>query len=573
MRSLSRCAGRVVLAAVVGLCAGCGGDEPKRPPPSGPAPVIVTGTPATDATPTPAPTMRFTTVGGDESGIDLVMTCGKHPSTQIVEVNGGGLGLIDYDGDGDLDLFVANGATMDDPENGPGSRLYENLGRLRFRDVTAAAGIALRRWAMGVSVGDYDGDGRDDLHVTCYGPNVLLRNAGGRFVDSTAAAGVGDPRWGTTSAFGDLDGDGDLDLYVVNYLEIAVDDPPPRARFKRIEVMAGPHGLTAQSDVLYENLGDGTFRDVSESSGCRAVEAAYGLGVVIIDFDGDGRQDIFVGNDSMANFLFNNLGDLRFEEIGTWSGIAANADGGEQASMGIGIADVDGNGYADVFTTNFSSDTNTLHLNLGAMFFDDRTMQLGLGMISRPFLGWSCGFYDFDVDGDEDLLMVNGHVYPEAGMETMDSAYRQPPLLFVRRGPRFVRATDATIGSFLDEPHRDRVAVFGDLDADGDVDVTIGELNGPIRVLRNDARGASWLTVEPRDERASSGNHRGLGSRVEVICDGSTQRRWIHSGGYQSSSAPNAHFGFGGRAGDQRATVEVTWPDGWRQRIEGVRLG
>jgi hypothetical protein len=227
----------------------------------------------------------------ERTGLDIVMTCGATPSTQILEVDGGGLGLIDYDGDGDLDVFVANGATMDDPEHGPGSRLYENQGGLRFRDVTAEVGISLRRWAMGVAVGDYDGDGWEDIYVTCYGPNVLLRNEGGRFADVTDLAGVGDPRWATSSAFGDLDGDGDLDLYVVNYLRFDIADPPRLSRFKGVQVMGGPHGLPTQHDVLYENLGDGTFRDVTSAAGCLPARAGYGLGVVILDFDGDGRQD------------------------------------------------------------------------------------------------------------------------------------------------------------------------------------------------------------------------------------------------------------------------------------------
>ncbi len=534
-------------ASVVSL-AGCTGDQPEPRSREGDAP----------------PALHFTTLNAAATGLDVVMTSGGRPSTHILEVNGGALALIDYDRDGDLDLFVANGATIDDPANGPGSRLYENLGRLRFRDVTAEAGLSfLRRWAMGAAVGDYDGDGWDDIYVTCYGPNVLLRNDGGRFEDVTERAGVGDPRWGTSSAFGDLDGDGDLDLYTVNYLDFDVHAPPGRSWFKGVPVMAGPHGLTAQHDVLYENAGDGTFRDVTAASGCRPPAAAYGLGTVILDFDNDGRPDLFVGNDSMPNFMFHNLGGMRFEEVGVYSGIAADADGGEQATMGIAIADVDGNGYPDMFTTNFSSDNNTLQLNLDGTFFDDRTGQYGLGMISRPFLGWSCGFYDFDLDGDEDLLMVNGHVYPQATMETMNSSYEQPPLLFERVGSRFERAGSAA-GGFLDEAHRDRAAVFDDLDGDGDVDVVIGELNGPLRVLRNDCPGGDWLVIEPRDPQASA-----LGCTVQLSAGPLVQRRWIHGGGYQSSGAPKAHFGVPDDAPGE-LTVEIGWPDGSRQRLAAV---
>ena len=514
------------------------------------------------------PIFRFSTLVG-ETGINLTTTCGAQPSTQILEVNGGGLGLIDFDNDGDLDLFVANGATLSDPENGPGSRLYENLGGLRFKDVTWAAGIHLTRWAMGVAVGDYDGDGLDDLYVTCYGPNVLLRNEGkGRFADVTKRAGVGDSRWGTSCAFGDIDNDGDLDLYVVNYLQFDAANPPGRSHFKGIEVMAGPHGLPAQHDILYENLGDGTFRDITADAGCLPAQPGYGLGVIIIDFDADGRQDIFVGNDSMTNFLFHNLGEKRFEERGVLSGIAANIDGGEQATMGIAVADVDANGYPDLFTTNFSSDTNTLHLSLDGTFFDDRTQQFGLALVSRPYLGWSCGFFDFDLDGDEDLLMFNSHVYPQATMDAMDSDYEQTPLLFSRDGRRFARRTEPKIGSFLDEQHRDRTAVFGDLDHDGDIDVIVSELNGPIRVLRNDHPGGNWLSIELRDERETSRNHRGLGSRIELTYPNGAQRRWIYTGGYQASIAPYAHFGLPADVIDVAAVI--VWPDGYTQRIESL---
>jgi hypothetical protein len=268
----------------------------------------------------------------------------------------------------------------------------------------------------------------DDLFIACYGPDILLHNAGGRkFVDVTKDAGISDDRWGASAAFGDVDGDGDLDLYVCNYLEFDVKNRPPHAQYKGVEVMAGPHGLTPQHDFLYENLGNGTFKDVTEISGCQSPKPAFGLNLVILDFDNDGKQDIVVSNDSMPGFYFHNIGPVdghpRFEEIGIISGIASNSDGINQAAMGIAIADVDGNGLPDKFTTVFSSDTNSLHMNINGKLFEDRSQQYGLAQISRPYLGWSCGFFDFDHDGDEDLFMVNGHVYPNATVESMDSEY------------------------------------------------------------------------------------------------------------------------------------------------------
>jgi hypothetical protein len=510
-----------------------------------------------------------------DSGIDLVTTSGNTPSQQILEVNGGGLALIDYDDDGLIDLFVANGATMADTERGPGSHLYRNIGGLRFVDVTESAGIDLTRWAMGATTGDYDGDGHDDLFVCCYGPNVLLRNNGdGTFSNVANHAGVDDDRWASSAAFGDLDGDGDLDLYVVNYLVFDPTQPPPPAKYKNAAVMAGPHGLAAEHDVLYENLGDGTFRNATESSGAMPPRPAYGLNVAILDLDADGRQDILVGNDSMANFLFHNQGDMTFSEMGLASGAAADADGNPQATMGIGIGDITGNGHPDVFTTNFSSDSNTLHLNRGHLYFDDGTQQYGLALVSRPYLGWACGLFDFDHDGDEDLIAFNGHVYPQATPETMDSSYRQPPLLFQRDGRRFKQLTPADAGDWLNQSYSDRAAAFGDLDGDGDVDMIVSELNGPVRVLRNQVadQQPNWLIVELQDQRDGSSNHRGLGSRVDVVDGDQRQRRWIFGGGgFQSSSEPAAHFGI---AGDPEAlTVEVTWPDGTVQTVDRVTPG
>lgn len=519
--------------------------------------------------------LHFTDVTA-ASGLSIVTTCGGTPSTQVPEVKGGGLALIDFDGDGDLDVFIPNGATLADPENGPGARLYENQGKLTFRDVTSSSGIGLKRWSYGVAVGDYDGDAREDLYVCCLGSDVLYRNlGGGKFEDVTAAAGLGDGRWSAAASFGDLDNDGDLDLYVANYLAFDFANPPSGTVFKGVPVISGPFGMAAEPDALYENLGDGSFRDVSEASGILGVKPAYGLNVVILDADDDGKQDILVGNDSHPNHLFHNQGGMKFVEVGRRWGFATNREGTEQATMGMAVADVDGNGRADIFSTVFSSDTNSLHLNKSGTYFDERSQNpWNLGVVSRPYLGWACSFQDFDVDGDEDLLIFNGHVYSQATKATMDSDYAQAPLLHVRDGSTFRTATPESAGAWLGEAHVDRSAGFTDLDGDGDVDVIVTELNGPVRVLRNDCnpRPGEWLAIQLRDDRPGVGNRFGAGARLEVAAAGRVHRRWLYGGGPFQSNAPlRAHIGLG--PGVTAVDVTVVWPDGVRQEVQAAAPG
>ncbi|MDP6600993.1 MAG: CRTAC1 family protein [Phycisphaerales bacterium] len=500
-----------------------------------------------------------------QSGVAMSTTCGSETPTQLLEVNGSGLGLLDADGDGDLDLFVANGATMQDPNDGPGWKLFRNESdaqTIRFSDMTESSGVGLRRWGHAVAVGDANGDGHDDLYVTCVGPNVLLISRGdGGFDDHTTPAGLGDDRWGTAGRFADLDRDGDLDLVVANYVEFDSSSPPPTARYKDQPVYGGPHGMVGQSDVVFEHLDDHTYRDVTADWGF-GVPPSHGLNAAVLDFTGDGAPDVLVGNDSMPNELFVNDGGFppTFTPRGIYSGIAGAGDGSMQATMGIAIADLNGDDLPDVFTTNFASDTNTLHISSQGEFFDDRTQAWGFGLPSRPLLGWSCGFFDMDHDGDEDLLAVNGHVYGKATLESMDSRWKQPLLVMTREGNRFLRTT----GEPADDLHVDRAAVFADLDGDTDIDLVVSERSGPVRVLRNLSieRGAKpGLVITLLQPGANS---RGLGAIIRLIQAGRViATRWMHDGlGFQSSTAPFAHFGRIPRG----SVLEVVWPDGTTQR-------
>ncbi|MDA1007495.1 MAG: CRTAC1 family protein [Planctomycetota bacterium] len=499
------------------------------------------------------------------SGVAVSNVSGKSPSSHILEVKGGGLALIDFDGDGDEDLFVPSGATLDDPEHGPGGRLFENMGSLQFRDVTANMGANPTRWSFGVAVGDYDSDGRDDLFIATFGPDILLRNLGGGKFE-VAGDGVlpSDNDWNTGAAFADFDEDGDLDLYVCGYVKCDPMNPLPSARFKDQLVISGPRGYEAVQDRILENV-DGHFVDRSVESGIAAMPHRYALNAIAADFTGDGLVDLFVGNDSQPDSLLVNLGGLRFEDRGLPSGVATNLDGHSQATMGIAYGDVDGNGFPDLITTVFSSDTNTLHLNLDGRFFDDRTAQYGIGGPSTTLCGWGASLADLDHDGDEDLLIVNGHVYPQATKSLMESDYRQPILLMRRDAKRFVAVEADPHQDPSLNAHVDRSLVMTDLDGDLDLDAVVSELNGPVRVIRNDhPRAADAIVVEVIDDQ-NRGNRHAIGSILDLFSpDGSRiARRWIVGGGpFQSNASSRVHFGIAPEFRQLDLTVKVTLPDG-----------
>jgi hypothetical protein len=485
---------------------------------------------------------------------------GSETKKYIIETTGSGAAFIDYDNDGLPDIFLVSGP-------GDVSRMYHNEGRGRFRDVTAELGMTKTGWGQGVCAGDYDNDGYTDLFVTYWGGNVLYRNVNGRrFEDVTARAGLEQSRtrYNTGCAFLDYDNDGKLDLFAANYLKFDFTSTPqpganPYCFYRGIAVNCGPRGLPFDRNLLYHNEGE-KFRDVSEESGIAAPNGNYSLGVLTGDFNGDGLTDIFVACDQTPSILYINKGGGKFADEALVRGTALDENGRALSGMGAAAADYSHDGVESIFRTNFSDELETLYRNRGKGEFEDATVDSGMGQNTR-FVGWGCGFFDFDNDGWPDLLLVNGHAFPEVDRLKIDIHYRDRAILYRNERGRFVDISEKA-GPAIAEQHASRGAAFADYDNDGNVEVIVNNQNEPPSLIRKTNPNSNhWITLRLEGVRA---NRSAIGARVRVVAGDLAQFAEVRSGGsYLSQNDLRLHFGLGGRTKIDR--VEIIWPSGARQ--------
>jgi hypothetical protein len=500
--------------------------------------------------------------------------CGGPTKDHILESGCGGLALLDYDGDGRLDIYLVTAAELTPARERIPHRntLYRNLGGWKFEDVSKRAGVDAAAWGSGVCAGDFDDDGRLDLYVTNWGPNFLFRNRGdGAFEEVAVRSGVAAGGWSTGCTFFDADADGDLDLYVARYVDTTWDSVV-RAQRTLVwrngpRIMVGPAGLPGEADVFFENLGNGRFMEATGAHGLSDAARAYGFGVVATDYDDDGFVDLFVANDSNPNFLYRNLGDGRFESVGLAAGVAVNGDARAQAGMGADAGDYDGDSRMDLILTTFAHDRNTLYRHVEGRQFEDASEAAGLAAATFVRMGWGTAFLDADLDGRLDLFFANGHIfsdiekYPQLG-----ETYRQKNQLLLNLGTRF-RDVSERAGGGLQIARVGRGLAVGDLDDDGDPDLVVSNMDEAPTLLENRQRtGRHWVGFRVA---GSARNRFAIGAKVTVDAGGTKQSREIRSGGsFLSQGDLRAYFGLSGHAGP--VTVEVRMPGGKRWRWQGL---
>jgi hypothetical protein len=515
-----------------------------------------------------------------KSGLDRwTNTMGTPSKKFIIETDGNGVGLIDYDNDGWLDIYLVNGSTYE-AEKGkaeaPHAALFHNNHDGTFTNVAEKAGVTNDRWGFGVAVGDFDNDGWPDLFVTNFGLNRLYRNNhDGTFTDVAQKAGVQIGTWSTGATFGDYDGDGRLDLFVAGYVHYDFNNPPePLSKaasgnaclFRGVVVMCGPRGLQGEHDHLFHNNGDGTFTDVSKRAGVDDLNAYYGFTSIFADINNDGKVDLVVANDSTPSYLYLNKGDGTFEDVSYASGYALNQDGREIASMGIGIGDYENSGLLDLINTDFSDDYKVLYRNEGDANFSDVSYQMGIAQVSIPFAGWGAGFLDYDNDGWKDVMLINGHVYPAVDKQDWGTTFAERPLLFRNLLGKKFEYVPPVKGSGLAVVVAGRGAAFGDLFNDGKIDVVINVIDHAPVLLRNvNADTHHWVEFKligngktPRDA---------VGSTIYVEAGGIRQRGDVLSGGsYISSNDQRPHFGIGDSTTVN--AVEIHWQNGVVEKVK-----
>jgi hypothetical protein len=500
-----------------------------------------------------------------------------NPATEhhyIQETMGSGIAWIDYDNDGWLDLFcVQDGPVKPDGSALPTCKLYRNNGDGTFTDVTEQVGLTRTGFGMGCAVGDFDNDGFDDLVVTYLGGVVLYHNepdgkGGRRFVDVTEKAGIVNPHWATSCAWGDIDGDGLLDLYVCNYCEVDLDKYPECRTDKGKYYTCQPFHFPMVTHRLYRNNGNGTFTDVSESSGVAKVPPAPGLGVVMTDFDGDGRVDIYVANDLKPAYLFHNQGNGRFEEKGLFSGCGLGRGGRLVSGMGVEAGDIDGTGRASLLVTNFHGEGNVVYRNRGKLRFDDWSDGSGLGPPSIPRLGFGCVFFDADLDGRLDVVTANGHINRDS-QALYNAPFAQEAQFFLGTGAGHFRDVSNQVGAYFRTKVVGRGLAWADYDNDGLPDLAFSHNGGPIALLRNRTEtDNSWLRLELIGDGKKS-NRNAIGARVEIEAGDVKQVRFVNGGGsYLSSSDRRLLVGLG--SADRARRVTVTWPSGGVQVFDDL---
>ena len=514
--------------------------------------------------------------------VDVARSAGLHQPTiyggveskkYILEANGCGCAFLDYDNDGWMDIFLLCGTRLDNVPQEATNRLYKNNRDGTFTDVTERAGLHATGWANGVCVGDYNNDGFEDIFCTYFGQNSLYRNNGdGTFTDVTKDAGLlsHDTRWGAGCSFVDYNRDGHLDLFVSNYIRFDLAKAPvpgesSTCNWKGVPVNCGPRGLPTGRHLLYRNNGDGTFTEVSKEAGITSATESYGMTVVAADFDEDGWPDIFVACDSTPSLLFMNNHDGTFREEGVVRGVALSDDGLEQAGMGVGIGDYDLDGHLDLFKTHFMGDTCGIYRNDGKGNFDDRTRAAKIGVETR-FVSWGTGIVDLDNDGNPDIFIVTGSVYPEVERKLADYPYKTPRILFRNLGHGTFEELGPEVGPGIVEPHSGRGCAFGDFDNDGDVDILVANMNEPPLLLRNDlSNKQNWIKIKLEGVKS---NRSAIGARVLVHYGNKVQAQArVSQSSYYSSSDPRLHFGLG----DCKVVdVDVYWPSGIHEHYKNL---